>query len=348
MPLDEDVCKKKLTTYDVTSIRKISANDPRKDPTTWAKTEHTKEALSQEEMAKQIKKLNAEGQSVTEKKLKLRHFMQSQVNQVLDALKNGETDANFEWSLAQIDQNFEHVWEKKEKKKEKKRATTVLTVYAKRAPRSGVNAIGLYQVIERMKAEAMMGMMIGQRQEPPQEPIRVNDAGRLMSPKARRGRRYHDDSSSYSGLTSETDSDLSYSSSENTTISSRSGRRPRRDTHNGRRSRSHSRRREHRRVAYVPDVPRAVATAGQVAAAYHAGVIDAEAERLERYPRPRPIISTGVLERIPPEPRYADERYADELRLREEDRLRRREEQERRRFPNPFARRYPPSLSDSW
>ena len=216
-PLDEDTCKKKLTSYQATSIRKISPRDPKKDITSWEKTEHTKEALSQEEIAKQIKKLN-EGPSVAEKKQKLRFYMQSQVNQVLDQLKEVDQDPNFEWSLAQIDQKFQPVIQKKEKKKE----TTVLTVYAKRTPRREVNVIALYQTIEAWKAEKA-AQMTRPLQPLPQEPMRANGIGILKPPKNRKDKRYHEDSSSYSSYTSETDSDLGYSSSENTTISSRSG-----------------------------------------------------------------------------------------------------------------------------
>lgn len=384
-PLDEDACRKKLTTYDATSIRKVTPLDVKKDKPTWAKTEHTKEALSQEEMAKHIKKLN-EGDSVTEKKQKLRPFQQKQVSRVIDALKTVEHDNNFDWSLVQIDQKFQPVGKKKE--------TTVITVYAKRAPRSDINALHLFNSIENMKnrereraaqmaqaaeaaqaAQAFQAAQMAPMNRPPMPRGADQNGARIASIPRRKGRRYHDDTSTYSGFTSETESDLDYSSSDNTSISSRSGRRSRR-YHRDRRSRSHSRHREHRRdyhhdapaspsyprfplAPYAPEVPRTSTEDIRVAAAYHAGKIDGDAERYgypERFPltRGRPLLTTGLGERYPLVDRFAEERYEAELRLREEDRLRRREldmerrvQEQARLVNNPFVpRRYAPSEDD--
>jgi hypothetical protein len=353
--LNEDTCKKKLTSYQAISIRKAGAVDSKKDKPTWAKTEHTREAISQEEIAKQIKKLN-EGESVTAKKQKLRHFQQSQVNSVLDNLKNAEQNGDFEWSLAQIDQKFQPVTEKGKKKKE----TTVITVYAKRAVRSDLNAFQVYTFQERMKHERMMAA------RPPQqmaEPITVNNVAQPIQIRNGRGRRRHDDSSSYTESNSDSDSG-SYSSSDNTSISSR----PRsKHYHRGRRGRSHSRRREHnRRGSYitdaprspvlplhhipyaVPEPPRAIATTEEVAAAYRRGRIDSDAEHLgaiDTLVRRRPLIYNGIAD-----PRYAEDRYTDELRPVDEDRMRRREMDLNRVYdrtriiqPHPFAPapRYP-------
>lgn len=365
--LDEETCKKKLTSYEAYSIRKVGPRDSKKDKPTWAKTEHTREAVSQEEILKQIKKLN-EGESVTAKKQKLRHFQQSQVNSVLDGLKNAERNADFEWSLAQIDQKFQPVTENGKKKKE----TTSITVYAKRTVRSDLSAFQVYTFQERIKNERMMAAAAAARppQQQPTEPIRV-DPARVVQVPNRRGRRSHDGSSSYTDSDSESDSD-SYSSSDNTTISSRSGRHSR-NYHRDRRGRSHSRHRQHYRrgsyitdvpgspglplhhVPYVPEPPRALVSTEEVAAAYQRGRIDADAEHLgviDPLVRRRPLISTGVMDRLVADARYAEDRYADESRLIDEDRMRRREMElnqrvyERTRIvqPHPFAARY----HDQW
>lgn len=159
LPLDEDACRKRLTTYEAFSIRKVlppsqkkdkdkkdKSNEDTKDRSTWAKSEHTRESWTQEEIVKQIKMLN-ESHSVTERKQKLRHFQQSQVNSVLEGLKAAEYDDNFEWSLAQINQKFQPVGRQKE--------TTVITVYAKRSPRRDVNAVDLYRFFEKCRDDKM-------------------------------------------------------------------------------------------------------------------------------------------------------------------------------------------------
>lgn len=138
---------------------------------------------------------------------------------------------------------------------------------------------------------------------------------------------------------------------------------------------------------YVPEVPRAIPSVppfDPVAAAYHAGKVDADAERfgLDRVPRVRPIAADRAIVTYPrlepryvaepryeriPDPRYIDD--VDDLRYREGE-LRRREAEDYiervsepyhgRRFssprvvytnPNPFTpRRYAPShdSDDSW
>lgn len=362
-PLDEDACKKKLTTYKAISVRRALPPDGKKDKATWAKCNHTEELLTQEEIMKQIKKLNdvrspldkRQNLSVTEKKQKLRTYQQSQVSKVIDDLRVRDGNPDYEWTLVQIDQKFQPA-------PRNQKETTVITVYAKRAPRPDINPGHMYQAIEKAKAERMKEM-----NKPPQplperidEPILVS-GGKKSGKKGKK--KYHDDTSSFSTSSSDSESDSDYSSSANTTISSRSGRHSRRYSHGGRRARSHSRPREHRRSyiidsrvptspvllqpPYVPDVPRAGLTPEDVAAAYQAGKIDADAERfgLDRYvaPRVRPIVYNGYSDRYPVDIRYPDDRYADELRQREEDRILRRERYVDPFAPRPFYRRYPPS-----
>jgi hypothetical protein len=192
--------------------------------------------------------------------------------------------------------------------------------------------------------------------------IRTRAHGRSKS----RDKKYHGhgDSSSGDSFDSDTGSDSSFTGSDSlgTSISSKS-RGHRRYSHGRGGFRSHSRHREPRRGffleqsrvhspehhydayggsprPYVPDVPRvipavaALSPLDPVAAAYHAGKVDAEAERygtadrvlarpIERMLEPRPVISYGRMEHRYSEPRYVDDRYIDIVRR--EDELWRRE-----------------------
>ena len=324
-PLDEDACKKRLTSYEAHTIRKIVPRDPKEKPT-WAKAEITKEPLSQEDILKAVKKLNESKRSVQDKKAALMTFQQGQVNRLLDELMTSDPDTNFEWSLAQMDR-------KEITNKKGQRETTTITVYVKRAPLKDLNPIGLFNAIERNKQQRLEQMnRPPPRPEPPQggggggggggngppPPIivgKVKDDPKFKSNLSRPKKKYHgDDSSDSSEYSSESDSESEYSSEGNTTISTHSGRHPKKYSHKGR---SQSRRREHRKKyyvddrvlspnplqrresmpygaaqpRYVPEVPlRAMPTVpafDPVAAAYQAGKIDADAERFghDRYPR---------------------------------------------------------------
>ena len=96
-------------------------------------------------MMDQIKKLN-EHHGVTKKKQKLTHYQLRQVNWCLDELVRIEGDPHFGWSLEQIDQKFRPIGSHQKE-------TTVITVYAKRTPRSGVSAVILYNMITRFRQE---------------------------------------------------------------------------------------------------------------------------------------------------------------------------------------------------
>ena len=286
------------------------------------KSEITKEPLSQEDISKAIKRLNDSKRSVQEKKAALMPFQQGQVNRLLDELMTGDSDMNFEWSLAQIDR-------KEFTNKKGQRETSIITVYVKRAPLKDLNPIGLFNAIERNKQQRLEQMnRPPPRPEPPQggggggpPPAGIINMGKAkddhrFSKLPRPKKKYHgDDSSMSSGFSSDSDSGSEYSSEGNTTISTHSGRHSRKYSHKGR---SQSRRREHRKKyyiddrvlspdplrrresmpygaqqpRYVPDVPlrtipAAVPAFDPVAAAYQAGKIDADAERygFDRYPR---------------------------------------------------------------
>lgn len=218
----------------------------------------------------------------------------------------------------------------------------------------------------------------------PIEIIQVNGGDKDKAPKGRsksREKKYHgrDDSSSGDSFDSDTGSDSSFTGSDSmdTSISSNSHSR-RKQNHGKPPFRSHSRPREqpreHRKTYFlehrahspelhydphggsprpyvVPDVPprpipTALPTSDPVAAAYHAGRVDAEAERFGSADRvmPRPV--ERVIERVRPVPvisygpttmehrysvpnNYADDRYLDDLRR--DDMLRRRDDMFRRR-----------------
>lgn len=374
-PLNENDCKKKLTTYDAYTLRKQAPRDPKKEKPSWAKSEVTKELLDPSEVSKQVKKLNEGRRTVSEKKNELQPFQQKQISTLLDELNAGERDPYFNWSLTQLDSKIKSL-------KTGKRETLTITCYVKRAPHDDVNPVGIFQALERRKQERMAEMT---RPPPPaQQPppqgggngspgpgiVKLGGNGakmgggrspsRLPGPKKRSNRKYHghgdDLSSRSSAFDSDTESSSSYSS-DNTTLSSRSdGRHRRHSDHVHNRNRSRSKPREHRRPpplylddrfrspdlglrdsfgspTYVPEVPQAVRPApppfDAVAAAYQAGKIDADAERLglDRLPRIRPaaaeraIVSYGRPEpRYHTEPRFVEPRYAAEPRYTHEPR----------------------------
>jgi hypothetical protein len=125
-PLDEDACRKRLTNYEAHTIRKIAPRDS-KEKATWAKSEITREPLSQEDILRAVKRLNESKRSVQDKKAALMAFQQGQVNRLIDELMTGDNDPNFEWSLSQLDQK---TFVNKKGQKE----TSTITVYVKRAP----------------------------------------------------------------------------------------------------------------------------------------------------------------------------------------------------------------------
>lgn len=373
--MDESACLKKLTTYSAFTIRKCPPRDPKKEGRgTWARSEITEERWSQEDMIKQIKKLGERsGRGVADKKKALMPNQQGQITTLLDNLASSEQDRAFEWSLVQLDSVTKPVSLKGSKKREMYETVTMLA-FMKRAPRRDLNPVILFQNIEKMKAESMrppQPQPQPQGPHPGAEPIQIfpvkdgkgKDKGRSKS----REKKYHDrdDSSTGDSFDSDTDSHSSYTGSDSlgTSISSQS-RGHRRHSHSKGASRKHSKHRDHRRTYYqerprspelqyeayggsprpyvVPDVPRAIPAAlpafDPVAAAYHAGKVDAEAERFgtadRLMPRPveraviervRPVISYGHVEPRYAEARYHDDRYIDDLR---QDNLLRRRERE--------------------
>jgi len=272
LPMSEEEAKKKLTTYEAHTIRKITPLDPKKEKSSWARSEITKESLNPEEVAKQVKKLNETRRTVSDKKQALQQFQQKQVNTLLDDLSAQERDQHFGYSLAQLDSKIKSL-------KNGQRETTVITVYVKRAPLKEVNPAAIWHALEKQKAERMATLTRPPVQPQAQQQLQQmgqpgpgagagagiveikrgqgkdNDRSRIPKPRKRSSRRYHhgDDHSSMSSMfDSDTESSSGYSS-QGTSIDSVSDRHRRHGNRNGRR-RSHSRLPEHRRQYLIDDV----------------------------------------------------------------------------------------------
>ncbi|THV45675.1 hypothetical protein BGAL_0462g00070 [Botrytis galanthina] len=154
-PLDDAAYRKLLTTHTVFSIRKVVPTG--KEKSTWAKAIVTEEALSQEDIVAQLKKLKDSSQTITDKKGALYPNQQGQVNKLLDRLKTEESDQNFGWSLVQLD--------RRERSSNKVRETVLITVIVKRSPRDEVNATALFTIIDRQKQEKLAHLT-----RPPMQP----------------------------------------------------------------------------------------------------------------------------------------------------------------------------------
>jgi hypothetical protein len=128
-------------------MRKAAPLDSKTQKSTWAQANITDEAWSQDEIIKQVKKLNEKKITVAEKKQQLAPNQQAQVNNILDEQINLDRgDSNFEWSLAQIDQKIKTL-------RNGLRETTTLTVYMKRAPIRDANAMHLFDIQQRVKVD---------------------------------------------------------------------------------------------------------------------------------------------------------------------------------------------------
>ena len=145
--ISEGESKKRLTTYAAHTIRKVQPRDCKREKTTWAKAEITKESITPEEICRQVKRLNDSKRSisVSDKKQALQPFQQGQITRLLDNLNN-EDDLNFQWSLVQIDQKIKPL------KNGPGRETTSITCYVKRTPVPGIDPLGLYNALEQQKA----------------------------------------------------------------------------------------------------------------------------------------------------------------------------------------------------
>lgn len=149
MALTEDSCRKRLTSYEVYTLRKAkpfnngdlqktqkstkrSEKSKRSIPTqqTWTWT-WTKETFDQEDILKDILALNKKHPYITEKKSQLDQNTSIQVNKLFDEKNSQEYQQTFTWTLSQLT---------------KTKRTKTLVLYLKRAPRQGVDTIALYRM----------------------------------------------------------------------------------------------------------------------------------------------------------------------------------------------------------
>ena len=162
--LTEDMCLKKLSTFKLFTIHRA----PMKNDETqveWEKAQVTEERLSQLDILAQMDKLYENSPPVPEKKAALSREQQSQVTAILDDLATQELDSNFHWVLAQLDTKAA-VTSGKGLGRKAMGDDIVILVFAKRAPIPDVNAITLYQILDRMKAARLQGPP-----PPPQHPV---------------------------------------------------------------------------------------------------------------------------------------------------------------------------------
>jgi len=153
--MDDAACLKRLTTYSAFTIRKCPRCDPKKEGRgTRARSEIIKEKWAQEDIIKQIKKLNDSRRSVADKKKALMPNQQVQVTTLVDNLASGERDDAFEWSLVQLDSFIKPESIFKRGKTREMCETTTMTIYVKRSPRKDLYPVVLFQNIEKMKAES--------------------------------------------------------------------------------------------------------------------------------------------------------------------------------------------------
>ncbi|RFU26492.1 hypothetical protein B7463_g9839, partial [Scytalidium lignicola] len=258
--LTEKECRKKLTTYDAYTIRKVPSSDP-KEKATWMRVELVKEPLSHDVIASRVKKLDEQKEKekyrdIAEKKASLYPNQQGQITRLLDELMSNERDQNFEWSLAQLERK-EGVL--KEKGRKDKRETKSITLYVKRSLIPGANATAIYHFLEKVKADRLAAMTRPPQPPPPPPPqpvpVQVPPQpirGEQSKPKKHRSKNYHSDASSRSSSSSRSDSDFDsgseYSSGTYaTSISSRSDRHSKKYNKAGR---SRSRHREHHKLYY--------------------------------------------------------------------------------------------------
>ncbi|QSZ37008.1 hypothetical protein DSL72_009100 [Monilinia vaccinii-corymbosi] len=235
-PLNEAACRKLLTTYRVYSIQKVQPTG--KEKSTWAKAVVTQEPLTQEDIAAQLKKLNESPKTISDKKGALFYNQQRQVNKLLDGLKNEEGNTDFDWSLAQLGRR-----ERTSNSGCKKvRETVLITVIVKHAVRDNLNAMLIYQIIEKIKQENAAEIMRPPAMPP--QPPQVQPPPNPTNPPAPapvtkavhvhgnndRPPHYQSDSNSDTGSDSDTvsTSASTISSSLGTSVSSRSDERPRR------------------------------------------------------------------------------------------------------------------------
>ncbi|KAN0089843.1 hypothetical protein V8E51_018422 [Hyaloscypha variabilis] len=295
MALDESDCLKKLTTYAAYTIRKCPTHDLKKEGKgTWATVETIEERWPQEDVIKQIEKLNNSPRSVTDKKEALMPNQKAHVTTLIENLTSRELDSAFEWSLIHLDSVTKPVSVLKRGRSCETYETVSIIAFVKRAPHKDLNPAILFQNIEKIKADRMRTLQRTQPQPNGFESIYI--VGDIGMNKAKGGLKSREQK--YSEFDESSTGD-----SMGTLVPSKSKSRSRM-------------RHSHRKGSS------------------HGGKADAEAGRFSTTDRvmPRPIpIERAVRERAygpsygASEPRFREDQYIDDLRR--DEMLRRRERQ---------------------
>ena len=165
--LTEEACRQILTSYEAHTISKACSPQNSQEKSTWAKAEFTKLPLFQEEIIKQIEKLNISRLSVEEKTAALSLYQQKQIFQLLNARRSMERDNCFEWSHVQIARKEREV-------RLGLRETTLIEVYMKRSPRQNIDSRNVFNRLQRVEGDlpAKMSKPPISSQQPRQPPPR--------------------------------------------------------------------------------------------------------------------------------------------------------------------------------
>lgn len=164
MPQSEKDIRKMLTTYEAftilpsgeeksdkkkeTGLKKKSESDKKTvKKERWAEVIINAESFSQDAMAKSIKKLE-DKEAVTSKMKKLFPNQHSQITHLLDGKVGTERDFMFEWTLAQLDQDFTPVNPRTGKKQ-----TKSITLYLMRAPKKDTDCREILRSREARKQQ---------------------------------------------------------------------------------------------------------------------------------------------------------------------------------------------------
>jgi hypothetical protein len=161
--LNEEYCRRQLTSYEVWTVRKADDPDPtvrretekgkrnsKQPPSpklTWARTTSFKMEYDQNDIQKKIKELDKTSRSVTTKMADLAAFQSQQVTTLVNEKCTLELDPTFVWTLRQL--KLKQV----QNQKINKRQTETITLFLKRSPRSDVDCVSLYQNYERARVQ---------------------------------------------------------------------------------------------------------------------------------------------------------------------------------------------------
>jgi hypothetical protein len=141
--MQEEDYLKALTTYEAYTIFKGEGSDTASD-TAWASCQTAREKMSQEEIIKVIKTVDAAGTTAILLKANLTIAQQKQINTLMDRLASRETDSRFEWSMSQLSIGGPI-------NDKGKREINVIVVVAMRAPIKAFSMVRLFQELENQR-----------------------------------------------------------------------------------------------------------------------------------------------------------------------------------------------------